>query len=39
MQPEFEKGDYYSGLKKGLQKIIAEVNWFDISFQKNELFF
>ncbi len=26
MQPEFEKDDYYSGLKKGLQKIIAEVN-------------
>ncbi len=26
MQPEFDNGDYYLGLEKGLQKIIAEVN-------------
>lgn len=25
IQPEFEKGDYYLGLKKGLQKIITEI--------------
>ena len=25
IQPEFEKGDYYLGLKKGLQKIIKEI--------------
>lgn len=26
MHPEFEKEDFYSGLKKGLKKIIAEIN-------------
>lgn len=26
IHPEFEKGDYYTGLKRGLQKIIAEIN-------------
>ncbi|MFV0392200.1 MAG: TPM domain-containing protein [Paludibacteraceae bacterium] len=25
MEPEFEKGEYYAGLKKGLQKIISEI--------------
>lgn len=26
MIPEFKKGDYFTGLKKGLQKIISEIN-------------